>query len=133
MPLKSNFIRISLLRAYVSTHNFDILYLSETYLDSSISSNGNNLTILGYDIQKADYLSNIKCGRVDNRHSIPTRVHQLRNENRENLCNFNVLFRSATQFQDDFETFLKNFELNLDKISANNPFLTSVLGDFNVK
>ena len=32
-------IKISLLRGYISTHNFDILYLSESYLDSSISSN----------------------------------------------------------------------------------------------
>ena len=29
-----NFIKISLLRAYVSTHNFDNLCLSDTYLDS---------------------------------------------------------------------------------------------------
>ena len=45
-----NFIKISLLRAYISTHNFDILCLSETYLDSNISSNNNNLTIPGHDI-----------------------------------------------------------------------------------
>ena len=44
----NNFIKISLLRAYFSAHNFDILYLSDTYLDSSISSNDNNLTIPGY-------------------------------------------------------------------------------------
>ena len=31
--LANNFIKISQLRAYVSTHNFDILCLSETYLD----------------------------------------------------------------------------------------------------
>ena len=45
-----NSIKISLLRAYISTHNFDILCLSETYLDSNISSNNNNLTIPGDDI-----------------------------------------------------------------------------------
>ena len=48
----------------------------------------------------------------------------------EKLCN---LYRSPSQSQDDFETFLKNVELNLDTILANNPFLTVVLGDFNVK
>ena len=48
----------------------------------------------------------------------------------EKLCNLN---RSPSQSQDDFETFLKNVELNLDTILANNPFLTVVLGDFNVK
>ena len=55
-----NFIKISPLRAYVSTHNFDILCLSETYLDSSISSNDNNLTIPGYDLYRADHPSNVK-------------------------------------------------------------------------
>ena len=40
----------------------------------------------------------------------------------EKLCNFIILYRSPSQSQDDFETFLKNFELNLDKILANNPF-----------
>ena len=51
----------------------------------------------------------------------------------EKLCKFIVLYNSPCQSQDDFETFLKNFELNLDTILANNPFLTLVLEDFNVK
>ena len=43
----------------------------------------------------------------------------------EKLCNFIVLYNSPCQAQDDFETFLKNFELNLDTILANNPFFNS--------
>ena len=35
--------------------------------------------------------------------------------------------------QDEFETFLKNFELTLEKIHKNNPFMIVVLGDFNAK
>ena len=35
--------------------------------------------------------------------------------------------------QDEFEIFLKNFELTLDKIHENNPFMIVVLGDFNAK
>ena len=53
-----NFIKTSLLRAYISTHNFDILCVSETCLDSIISSNDNNLTIPGYDLYRADHPSN---------------------------------------------------------------------------
>ena len=49
------------------------------------------------------------------------------------LCNFIILYRSPRYSQDDLEIFLKNFELNLDTILTNNPFLTVVLGDFNVK
>ena len=50
----------------------------------------------------------------------------------EKLGTFIVLYRSPSQSQDEFETFLKNFELNLDTILLNNSFLTVVLGDFNV-
>ena len=51
----------------------------------------------------------------------------------EKLCNFIALYRSPSQSQEDFETFLKNFGQNLDTILANNPFLTVVLSDINVK
>ena len=57
-----NFIKISLLRAYVSTHNLEILCLSETYVDSSISSNDKYLTMPGYDLYRADQPSKVKCG-----------------------------------------------------------------------
>ena len=51
----------------------------------------------------------------------------------DKLCNFVALYRSPSQSQDEFEKLAKNLELNLDTISANNPFLTVVLGDFNAK
>ena len=41
------------------------------------------------------------------------------------LCNFIILYHSSSQSQDDFE-------INPDTILANNPFLTVVIGDFNV-
>ena len=59
-----NFIKLSLLRAYISAHNFDILYLSETYLDSTISSNVSNLLIPGYELYRADHSSNVKRGGI---------------------------------------------------------------------
>ena len=46
---------------------------------------------------------------------------------------FDCFIFSPSQSHDEFETFLKNFELNFDITLANNPFLTVVLGDFNVK
>ena len=42
---------------------------------------------------------------------------------------FSCLYRSPNQTQNEFETFLKNFELTLDKIHENNPLMTIVLGD----
>ena len=51
----------------------------------------------------------------------------------EKLYNFVALYRSPGQSQDEFETFAKNLELDLDTFSANNSFLTAFLGDFNAK
>ena len=51
----------------------------------------------------------------------------------DKLCNFITLYRSPNQSQDDSESFIDNFELNLDSAMVNNPFLTVVLGDFNEK
>ena len=48
-------------------------------------------------------------------------------------CKFSCLDRSPSQKQDEFKTFLKNFESTLDKIHENNPFMTYVLGGFNAK
>ena len=49
------------------------------------------------------------------------------------LCRLVSLYRSPNQSQDDFESFANNFELNIDSVTANNSFLTIVLGDFNIK
>ena len=49
------------------------------------------------------------------------------------LCRFVSLYRSPNQLEDDFELFANNFELNIYAVTANNLFLTVVLGDFNVK
>ena len=50
---------------------------------------------------------------------------------KDKLCNFITLYRSPNQSQDDFESFINNFELNHDSVIVNNPFLTVVFGDFN--
>ena len=49
------------------------------------------------------------------------------------LCGFVSLYHPPNQSQDDFESFANNFELNIDAVTANNLFLTVVLGDFNIK
>ena len=49
------------------------------------------------------------------------------------LCNLICLYRSPSQNMEEFETFLKNLELNLEFIFNKNPYLTVVIGDFNAK
>ena len=128
-----NFIKLSILRAYISIHNFDILCLSETNLGSTISSNDNNLIILGYDLYRADHPSNVKCGGICiyYKNCLPLKVTNIQylqermifeTKIGEKLCNFVALYRSISQSQDKFEAFEKNLELNLDTVSVNNPF-----------
>ena len=41
----------------------------------------------------------------------------------DNLCSFIILYRSPSQTHDDFENFMKNFELNLDEVNKKKSFL----------
>ena len=59
-----NFIRVSLLKTYIATHKLDVICLSETYLDSSMSNDDDNLEIPGYDLYRADRPSNTKRGGI---------------------------------------------------------------------
>ena len=43
-----NYTKISLLTAFVLVHNFDIICLSETYVNSETSTDDQNLEIPGY-------------------------------------------------------------------------------------
>ena len=55
-----NFAKLSLLRPYVSIRKFDIICLSETYLDSS--TDDESLKILGYYLIRSDHPFNKKRG-----------------------------------------------------------------------
>ena len=57
-----NYIKISLLRAYLSTHRVDVNCLSETYLDSDRSHEDINLEIVGYTLIRANHPFNTKRG-----------------------------------------------------------------------
>ena len=137
------FTKVSLLLAYISVHKFDIICFSETYLNSEIPSDYKNLEIAGCNLVREDHPSNSKRGGVCvyYKSSLPFRVINVKYLQESisfelriagKCCKFSCLYRFSSQTQDEFETFLKNFELTLDKIHESNPFMT-VLGDFNAK
>ena len=54
-----NYSKASLLKAYVVVYKFDMVCISETYLDSSsITSDDGNFEILGYNLIRSDHPSN---------------------------------------------------------------------------
>ena len=137
-------MKLSLLRAYITVHKFDVICLSETYLDSSILHDDDNIQIAGYIPYRGDHPLNVKRGGVCIYYkiSLPLKIKNIlylqecinsEIKIKDKLCNFITLYRSPNQSQDDFESFINNFELNLDSAMVNNPFLTVVLGHFNAK
>ena len=108
--------------------------LSETYLDSSILKDDNNLEISGYNLCRKAHLLSIKRGGICIYYkiSLPLKIkdiHYLQEcinfeiEIKDKLCNLISLYRSPNQSQDDFESFINNLECNLDSVMVNNPFL----------
>ena len=56
------YIKLSLLRAYFSTHKFDVICISETYLDSDTSHKDVNLEIVGYTLIRSSHPSDTNQG-----------------------------------------------------------------------
>ena len=52
---------------------------------------------------------------------------------RKKICRLISLYRSPSQNQEEFNTFLDNLESNLETASLSNPFLTILIDDFNAK
>ena len=59
-----NYIKLSLLRAYLVFHKFDIICPSEKYLNSCTPSDDDTLQISGYNLVRSDHPFNSKRGGV---------------------------------------------------------------------
>ena len=99
-------------------HKFDIICISESYLNSDTSSNDNNLNIPGYNVSRADHPS--ACIRFDLK--IGSKLYTIVSR-----------YRSPSQSADEFDNFLKKLNLTMESITQKNPFLTVVIGDFNAR
>ena len=62
--ISHSFIKASLLSAYNAVHNFYIICISESYLNSQILSNDDKLSIPGYNMFRADHPSDNLRGGV---------------------------------------------------------------------
>ena len=59
-----DFLKVKLLTAYNVMHKFDIICISESYLNSDTSSNDDKLNIPGYNMSRADHPSGNRRGEV---------------------------------------------------------------------
>ena len=139
-----NFIKVSPLIACNSIHKYDIICLSETYLDSSAVLGDDSLEIPGYNLVRCDHFTNTKCGGVCVYYKsyLPLKVLNMKHLQECLNIEFSIakkifrlisLCRSPSQNQEEFNTFLDNLESSLETVSFSNPFLTISIGDFNAK
>ena len=139
-----NFAKLSLLTAYNLVHSFDIICLSETYLSSETPPNDTRLELPGYNLFHSNPPSNNKRGGVCVYYKSTVLLGILNISNLDKCINLEVsiakkicrlihLDRSPSQKQDEFQEFKSNLEINLGALSASNPFLTVMIGDFNAK
>ena len=138
------YTKTSLLTAYILVHNFDIICLSETYLNSETSTDDQKLEISGYCLLHADHPSNNKRGGVCNfyRTTLPFRILNISYLSEcitfeisigNQVCRFIHLYRSLSKTQEEFQTFIPNLKLSLDALLRGNPFLTVMISDFNAR
>ena len=59
-----NFIKFSSLQAFNTIHNFDLICISETFLDSSVAIDGSDLSLNGYKLIRSDHPSDVKRGGI---------------------------------------------------------------------
>ena len=137
-----DFAKVSALKAFNTTKNFDFILLSESYLDSTISSDDSSLSLDGYNLICADHPKIIKQGRVwiYYRETILVITIQINFLPECLLCEFNyenkkiftvTLYRSLSQNDDEFDEFLRSFESVIDNIKQSNTYFVLITGDFN--
>ena len=137
--------KISLLQAYITQRNYDIICLTETFLNSSILSDDNRIKIDGYSLIRSDVPSDSRKGGVCiyykehipliSRDDINTLdnclVTEIRSQNEK--CFLTCIYRSPSQNQDEFKNFCTNFDILLHNINDELPLCSIVTGDFNAR
>ena len=137
-----NFQKIAVLESFVAMHQFDIICISETFLNNTYEDNDLNLN--GYSLLRADHSSIAKRGGVCiyYKENLPLKLIPTPYLNESLLCEVTIgskkciigtVYRSPSQNSDEFESFLLNFEFLLQDISNRNPYLTLLLGDYNAR
>ena len=140
-----NFIKIPILQAYLTTHKFDIVCLSETYLDSTFSNDDSRLNLNGYTLLRDDHPLDVKRGGVCvyyKNHLLLTRISGMSTLKECLVCELKIgkkrffivaLYRSPSQSIEEFSNFKIKLEQTIININNNNPYISIFIGDFNAR
>ena len=137
------FVRVSLMEAYNSVYNYDLIGIVETHLDTTVDES--KLAIDGYTFIKSNHPQNVKRGGVGLyiKETFPAKersdletlpeciVCEIQIKRKKYF--FTVLYRSPSQSQAEYEEFTKNFDIMLSKMAAENPYCVIITGDFNAR
>ena len=140
----NNFEKMDSLRAFNAVWHYDLICLSETFLNSSFSTDNVDLFLDGYNMIRSDHPNNIRRGGVCLyfKDSLPLKILSVSDLSEclaievayeKKKCVFISLYRSPSQDSDDFESFLIKFEHLIDNAISSDPDLVLILGDFNAK
>ena len=123
---------------FITSNNFDLVCLSETFLDSTIPNDDVNTQINAYSLLRADHPNNIKRGGVciyfkellplirrNDLTNVKDCIETEINVNNEK-CFFTCLYRSPSQSHDELERFCANFDLLLSNINDLHPTCSTV-------
>ena len=136
-------IKIFLLQAYITQHNYDVICLLETFLISSIETNNDRILIDGYNLIIEDHPSDFKRGGVCvyykehipliKRDDICTLHNCLVTEIRSQgeKCFLSCIYCSPSQSDDEFDDFCTKLDLLLSNINHEFPLCSIFLGNFN--
>ena len=132
------------MEAYNAVHKFDIICLSEIFLNSSLQNDDDSLVLNGYKLIRDDNPSDLNRGGVCIyfKESLPIKVLNVTNLHECLVCKLSSngrrsyivsLYRSPSQSSDEYDHFIKTFEQLIAHLTSFKPHLLLITGDFNAR
>ena len=126
-----------MLQTYNIVHKYDVICITESYLDSSVPLDNNSLSLNGYNLTRANHPDDVKRGGVCMyyKENLFLRIISFSYFDQRLLCKITCQnlkgYRSPCQSCNEFEDFLFNFGKLINQIKQLKPSFTMILGDFN--
>ena len=125
-------------------HSYDLICLSETWLDSTTSIDSSDLSLKGYNLHRVNDPDNVKkegiCVYYKETlavHFLQTKLNQcivsevtFKNKKKGHVIS---LYRSPSQTPDQFDNFIQLFEKLLQDIFKHKSSFVLITGDFNCR